>query len=666
MRQLTKSFSLSACALAATLLISACGGGGATDGAAPTVVISSNVGTAGAITFTFTFSNSVGTSFSIEDLLVPNGTPSNFTKSADGLTYTVDVTAASGTVSVTLPQGKVFDAKNNPNLVAVSNTYSNDPLTAAPAPPARLAADVLSIYSDAYTSIAGVNLRPDWGQPTVVSEVLVANNKTQKYTGFTYEGITFAPIDASAMTQLHMDIWTPDLASITVFIMSSGDAESKVLTPTKAGWNSFDIPMSTYAGVNKAAVKEMKLVAEGGSTLYFDNLYFYKPASTAAAGCTGSTCVDFSATGIGFGIFENNGGSVAIANDPSNAANKVVKFVKKAADNDYFGTTITGLGGSVVLTAQAKTVTMRVWSPAIGTNFLLKFEGGTGGPATAEKDVLTTKAGEWETLSFVMADAGTYSTVVLFPHGRSKVTADTTMYVDDLQFPAFAASTSGGASSNTFTGGIFAENYLGSLNPADNNPARTALGGDVGFFYDARIANGAGATYDYGGLSGYAQNAGGVPNFYYGLGLKAPAITNAYFGAFVKAPGNGVVNVASFTNILVNVWGPDQLFKAGAFPALEVILNGPAVSGCGSNSGGSEVTKTFTTTGQGADKVYTLPLSAFTVKFACNGETTVAQVLASISKFNISLLGTNIQYINKDPSGAAYTNGLNVGAIKFN
>jgi hypothetical protein len=662
MHQLTKSFSLSACALAASLLISACGGGDATDGVAPTVAITSETSAGGTMTFTFKFSESVGNSFAIEDLVVPNGTPSNFTKSADGLTYTVDVTGATGAVSVTLPAGKVFDAKNNPNLVDVS--FSTEPLTAAPTPPARIATDVLSIYSDSYTPIAGIDYRPGWGQSTAVNEVTLFGNKTEKYTDFNYEGITFTPIDASSMTHLHIDVWTPDLSALTIFIMSDGDKESKELKPTKAGWNSFDIDMSTYASVNKAAVKEMKLVATGGTTLYFDNLYFWKAASAVSSACTGTSCIDFSGSGIGFGVFENYGGGTAeIANDPSNSANKLVKFVKKAADAEYFGTTITGLGGSVVLTAQEKTVTMRVWSPAVGTNFLLKFEGGTGGPANIEKDVVTTKAGEWETLSFVMTDAGTFSTVVVFPHGRSKVTADTTMYIDDLKFPAFTASAS---VDNTFTGGIFAGNYLGSLDPADNNQARTALGGNVGFFYDSRLAKNVGAVYDYGGLSGYAQNAGGVPNFYYGLGLKLPAITDGYFGAYVNAPGNGTVDVSSFTNILVNVWGPDQLFKAGAFPALEVVLNGPAVTGCASNSGGSEVTNTFTTTGQGADKVYTLPLSAFTVKHACSGETSVAQVLAKIKTFNISILNSNIQYINKDNDGVGYTNGLNMGAIKFN
>jgi hypothetical protein len=300
---------------------------------------------------------------------------------------------------------------------------------------------------------------------------------------------------------------------------------------------------------------------------------------------------------------------------------------------------------------------MRVWSPEAGTNFLLKFEGGTGGPATTEKDAATTLAGEWETLSFDMPDAGTYATVVLFPHGRSAVTVETTMYIDDLAFPDFLPSGGGGPFN-----GVFADDYLGDL-PAT---ARSAQGGDVGFFFDGRLAVGVGATYDYAGVAGTAQNPGGVPNFYYGLGLDAPAITDAYFGAFVKAPDNGTVDVSGYANILVNVWGPDQLFQAGTFPALEVILQGPQVAGCGSPSGGSEVVATFNTTGQGAAQVYPVSLATFALSFACSGEATVAEVLANLAQVNILLKNTNIQYVNMDPDSVAFTNGLNVGPISFN
>jgi len=56
---------------------------------------------------------------------------------------------------------------------------------------------------------------------------------------------------------------------------------------------------------------------------------------------------------------------------------------------------------------------------------------------------VTTTANQWETLSFVMTDAGTYTTVVVFPHGRTTVTADTVMYMDDLTFPAFSGTGTG-------------------------------------------------------------------------------------------------------------------------------------------------------------------------------------------------------------------------------
>ena len=97
------------------------------------------------------------------------------------------------------------------------------PTVAAATPPARAATDVLSVYSDAYTPIANVNLFPDWGQSTKVSEVLIAGNKTQKYVTLNYEGIDWAatPINVSAMGKLHLDLWTADVTSVKVSIISA-------------------------------------------------------------------------------------------------------------------------------------------------------------------------------------------------------------------------------------------------------------------------------------------------------------------------------------------------------------------------------------------------------------------------------------------------------------
>jgi hypothetical protein len=519
-----------------------------------------------------------------------------------------------------------------------------------------------------------VEVAEDPNDPTNYVVKFVKKTGDNDYFGTTITGLA-GPAELTATNKtVTLRVYSPTVGTNFLLKLEGGPGgavvEKDMVTTVAGAWETLSFDLSagaagTYATVVLFPNGRSKVATD--KTMYIDELKF--PASGGGGGgssgdtgtCTDAACIDFSEPGIGFGPFENGGGgTVAIVDDPNNAANKVVQFVKKPGDGDYFGTTITGLGGSVVLTSSEKTVTMRVYSPAAGTNFLLKFEGGTGGPATTEKDAATTLAGAWETLSFVMPDAGTYPVVVLFPNGRSSVAADKTMYVDELRFPAF--STGGGGGSGGFVNGIFANDYVGDLFVN----AKSTQGGDVGFFFDPRLAKDVGATYDYAGLSGTAQNPGGVPNFYYGLGLNAPAITDAYFGAFLKAPGNGTVDVSGFANIRVNVWGPDQLFKAGTFPALDVILQGPAVSGCGSPSGGSEVQVTFNTTGQGADKVYALPLSSFTLTTACSGEATVAQVLANIAQVNILLKNANIQYVNKDPDGVAFTNGLNVGSITFN
>ena len=48
---------------------------------------------------------------------------------------------------------------------------ATEPTAAAPTPPARAAADVVSIFSGAYTNITGTDFNPNWGQSTVVTTI---------------------------------------------------------------------------------------------------------------------------------------------------------------------------------------------------------------------------------------------------------------------------------------------------------------------------------------------------------------------------------------------------------------------------------------------------------------------------------------------------------------
>jgi hypothetical protein len=156
------------------------------------------------------------------------------------------------------------------------------PAVAAPTP-TKAAADVISVYSDAYTNVAGTDFYPNWGQSTQFAVFNAAGNPTLRYSNLNYQGNQFATaINASTMENLHIDIWTADCASFQVFLISPGPVEQAVtLTPTLSGWNSFDIPLSSYTTPNKSNIIQFKYVGTTGSTVYLDNIYFWKaPAGT--------------------------------------------------------------------------------------------------------------------------------------------------------------------------------------------------------------------------------------------------------------------------------------------------------------------------------------------------------------------------------------------------
>lgn len=158
------------------------------------------------------------------------------------------------------------------------------PTTAAPVPPARTASDVLSVFSGAYPNVAGTDFNPGWGQSTLVSTIEIEGNPTLKYAGFNYQGTQFAtPLNVSAMEFLHLDMWTANAAAVNIFCISTGPVEKAYALPITPGqWKSYDIPISTFDGVNLADVIQFKFDGGDGTPLLFlDNLYFYKVNTSA-------------------------------------------------------------------------------------------------------------------------------------------------------------------------------------------------------------------------------------------------------------------------------------------------------------------------------------------------------------------------------------------------
>ena len=174
-------------------------------------------------------------------------------------------------------------------LMIVSLGYAQP--TNSPSTPTKLAVDVRSIFSDAYTNISTVELFPNWNQPTLYTNYVVPSsspaNNVIKYSNLSYQGINITTLgnkpglDFSAMTTLHIDVWTPDVTSFKIFpIDDKTDLLFKTLTPTKSGWNSYDIVLATdFPTLNKASIRQFKFVSvspSSGATIYFDNIYFWR------------------------------------------------------------------------------------------------------------------------------------------------------------------------------------------------------------------------------------------------------------------------------------------------------------------------------------------------------------------------------------------------------
>jgi len=205
-----------------------------------------------------------------------------------GTTVTV---VGAGTSVITATQaaaGSYGSGSTTANLVV---TGPSAPTTAAPNPPTRVATDVISLFSGAYSNLSGTDWFPWWWQNAVAEDTTIAGNLTHKYPNLNYHGVQFASlIDASGMANLHFDIWTANCETFDLYLINTTTGlEKKVsFNPPFAGWKSYDVALSQYSsqGIDLSAIGQFKLVSTpfGGTTVYIDNMYFWKPAGAPSYG----------------------------------------------------------------------------------------------------------------------------------------------------------------------------------------------------------------------------------------------------------------------------------------------------------------------------------------------------------------------------------------------
>lgn len=154
----------------------------------------------------------------------------------------------------------------------------------APDAPTYEAEEVISIFSDAYAAVEGINLNPNWGQSTVVTEETIAENTVLKYENLNYQGTTFeTAIDLSSKTRLNIDYFTGDASTLKFFLISpdgddaddANEEKAYELDLTNQGqWNRAIIDLTHFSDVVDLS-QVFQLKVEGTGTVYFDNIFFY-------------------------------------------------------------------------------------------------------------------------------------------------------------------------------------------------------------------------------------------------------------------------------------------------------------------------------------------------------------------------------------------------------
>lgn len=173
----------------------------------------------------------------------------------------------------------VLESNSGITDLLVDNIYfyaiQNAPTIAAPTPTVS-SANVISVFSDAYTNILGTNLNPSWGQATIATQTTIAGNNTLKYTGLNYQGIQLGSSqNVSGMTYLHIDYYTANSTALNAYLISTGPVEKAkaLIVPTNSGWVSLEIPLSNFSPVNLSDIIQLKF--DGNGTIYLDNIYFH-------------------------------------------------------------------------------------------------------------------------------------------------------------------------------------------------------------------------------------------------------------------------------------------------------------------------------------------------------------------------------------------------------
>lgn len=193
-----------------------------------------------------------------------------------------------GTATITAALGDVEAAGS------VTVTTVTGPMEPAPAPTLP-AADVISLFSNAYTNVPVDTWSAPWDDADL-EEIQVGGSDVKRYTNLAFAGIEFVsqPVNATGMTHFQMDVWTPDDTDVAnafrIKLVDFGadgvfgggdDVEHEITlnastTPALVSgqWSRLEIPLSAFTGLTTRGSLAQLIISGDVNTVYVDNVIF--------------------------------------------------------------------------------------------------------------------------------------------------------------------------------------------------------------------------------------------------------------------------------------------------------------------------------------------------------------------------------------------------------
>lgn len=641
-RHRNNPIAIAACTLVASLLVSACGGGDATvpdDKVAPTVVITdseSGATASGPVTFTFTFSEDVGTSFTAEDIVVTGGTAGTLTK-VDATHYTLVVTPtadSTGTLSVSVAAAKFKDIALNDNTAGADTQQAYDTRAAQTGTLLASFDETTPLTFLGFNGAEGstVEAGPAGGSGKAL-KILRSGGDPWAGAVVTTGTIAFADNRRTITARVYSpSAGIPIKIKVEVPDSSASSAEAGSTTAVVAGWQTLTWNI-TGLDATKSYTKIVLLPNLGtvdaapGVAYYFDDIRLAEAAVVTTPPATGVLASFDEATPLAFLGFNGAEGTTVEAG-PAGGNGKAIKILRSGGD-PWAGAIVTT--GAIPFTADRKTITARVYSPEAGIPMVMKLEDNNGA-ASAETPASSAVAVGWQTLSWVFngLDASkTFTKIVLLPKlGTVDAAPGVSYYFDDITLAA-AAGTSGAMS---YIAQPFIENVQSAYDTATSK-ART--GNYATGFYAAP-----GMTWWWGGpFKSKIQS---------GYGVSKTDAGQSYFGMFIANGGAGWdISAATKYSFSLGTNG-ECAGKCSATVRLVSASNAACVAD----------TKVLLTAA--AVTPYSKNLSDFTVS-GCTTNTMAAFKALKVAELHFQMLRPDMQFTTTADAGGLYPNGLDMG-----